>query len=136
MIVMTMGQRVDGTDTAEADWAGRTIRVETKTGAEQALARMLTAAGAADGPWCTVRDGTVCLHGASLHLLAARVVSEGDAGITVTWWRRHPLGAADPVLDDAIAAARERHQTARAARHASHATPPHAPAGAAQVSAR
>jgi len=67
------------------------------------IARDLVEEGVEDQPWQQVRDGVVVLYGASLFLLAARVLSETPEGLVLKWWRQHPKGGLRPVLAVVVA---------------------------------
>lgn len=67
------------------------------------IARDLVEEGVENQPWQQVRDGVVVLYGASLFLLAARVLSETPEGLFSKWWRQHPKGVLRPVLAGVVA---------------------------------
>ena len=85
----------DGRDVAWIDWNGQRYEATTRNGATCKLARLLVAAGAADGAWrCVWADGRVRFSGPSLHQWATRTISEPDRGIMqIVPWSPMPVAA-------------------------------------------
>ena len=80
-VLIRMGQRSDGTDTAEVEWEGKTLRLSSRHGATMRLARVLVDNGMPDQPWEGVdaKTGRPRLSGPSLHRLALLAVQDGDS---------------------------------------------------------
>lgn len=80
MYHITLTQRAtDGADIARITIDGRTHRAASKSGVTMKLARRLVEAGYSDGPWEAIfPDGSLRIHGPSLHKLARYTVREDD----------------------------------------------------------
>ncbi|GAC1494263.1 MAG: hypothetical protein NVS2B11_17670 [Acetobacteraceae bacterium] len=91
--LIRLSQRSDGMDVAHGTFDGREVKVTSRNGASMAFARVVRAAGAADGPWvaCGARDGKQRLQGPSLHGLARLTVSEGQSKPKIGLWVPHPM---------------------------------------------
>ena len=91
MIQISLGERTDGANTAEAEWNGRIFRAASgKASAMRDVARQLVAAGCPDQAWVSAWGGRPSMRGASLHDMAAVDVRDGDAGLTTGFWAPHP----------------------------------------------
>lgn len=75
------GGRASRIEVATAEWNGQRFQARSGTSGVMALARMLVAAGAPDGPWRALTvEGKPSTHGPSLHRLAELTISEPDVG--------------------------------------------------------
>lgn len=92
MYTFRVSQRPDGIDQAEIEFAGQPFRAATRSGATMALARLLCAAGAPNGPWQAVDHltGQRRSYGGSIHRLATLMVTEADGSPRIVKYRPHP----------------------------------------------